>query len=255
MIDKKKLVNCIPQDFREPLKSFLQELLSNLYYVRCLINRIFFFGNLLSRKKYLHLGCGDIRIGNCLNIDYRATKATDLVHDCGNLSLFKDRQFKSVYSHAFFEHLYRDKRIPLLMEVKRVLDEKGYALFLGLPDFERIVTAYLNKEKGLFSETFDLYEVYRYTHGDPERYPSWWLQQLHKSLLDSTELSVLLPQGGFKHFLIFRYCFRNEHLPVSMGFYAWVSEGIKITAKDLPEIIGKYTDNVNIKSLEILKIK
>lgn len=255
MISKKKLVSLVPEDFREPLKSFLKELLSNFYYIRCLVNRIFFFSRILSQKKFLHLGCGDIRIRRCLNLDYRATGATDLVHDCSNLSLFRDKTFSSVYSHAFFEHLYREQRVPLLRDVKRVLCDSGYALFLGMPDFERIAKAYLDREKGLFSDTFNLYEVYRYTHGDPERYPSWWLQQLHKSLLDSEELSALLPEAGFRYFLIFRYCFRSEHLPVSMGFYATFSETARISAKNLPDIINKYTDSVNIKTLEILKIK
>lgn len=255
MIDKKTLIGYLPEDVKEPLKRYLMEILNGYYGFCCLINRLVFFNSLLKTKTSLHIGCGDIRIKNCLNLDYRATRATDLVCDCSNLSLFKDKTFASVYSHAFFEHLYREQRIPLLLEVKRVLIDKGFVLFLGMPDFERAAIAYLSKEKGLFSNVFDIYEVYRYTHGDPERYPSWWLQQLHKSLFDSTELSKLLTRAGFKHFIIFRYCFRSEHLPVSLGFYATISEEKKLSSKDLHLIIDRFTDSVNKKTITILKTK
>jgi SAM-dependent methyltransferase len=251
----KKYQYYIPKIIREPLKIYLKELLVNIYFIRCIINRIFFINKLEKTKTFLHLGCGDLHIDNCINLDYRATKATDLIHDCNNLSLFGDKTFTAVYSHAFFEHLYRVQRLPLLKDIRRVLKDDGYAMFLGIPDFERIATAYINKEKGLFSETFDIFEVYRYTHGDPERYPSWWLQQLHKSLFDATELASLLSQAGFNSYIIFRYCFRSENLPVSLGFYATLTENKNITLKNLILVIDKFTNSVNKKTISILKIK
>jgi hypothetical protein len=81
---------------------------------------------------------------------------------------------------------------------------------------------YLERAPGTAGPVFDLFNVYRYTHGDPEQAPLWWFGQLHKSLFDEDELSSLLKAAGFETFVLFCYGYPGDthELPVTMGFYA-----------------------------------
>jgi len=162
----------------------------------------------------IHLGCGNEDIPDFLNVDVRSTPATDLVLDCSTLDGIPQGVAKVVFCNAFVEHLYRKQLPVFLRELKRVLSADGYAVLLGIPDFETVARSYIQGERGFISERFDLYEVYRYTHGDPESQPSWWLEQLHKNLFDHWSLSQQLADAGFVKYSVFRYYFPGEHLPV-----------------------------------------
>jgi len=115
----------------------------------------------------LHLGCGDKRLEGFVNIDVRATPATDLVLDMNDFTL-DGAAIEVAYSNAFLEHLYRDKRIPHLTALRRALAPGGAACYTGIPYFKAVARAYLEGAPGTFGERFDLYNAYRYTHGDPD---------------------------------------------------------------------------------------
>lgn len=168
----------------------------------------------------VHLGCNTMKFPGFINMDVRQTEATDIVHDCSDLSIFPDDSVLALFSHAFFEHLYREQRAPLLAEIRRVLQPMGWVFFAGIPDFEVIAKKYLEHAQGNVSPSFNLYEVYRYTHGDPEQHPEWWQAQLHKTLFDQNELRALLWQAGFTAPCIFRYAYHSEPNPVNLGFIA-----------------------------------
>jgi hypothetical protein len=171
----------------------------------------------------LHLGCGDKRFGDMVNCEYRATAAADIVMDCGNLSRFKGNSVHLIFSHAFFEHLYKKQHISFLKDCYRVLTTEGILIFLGIPDFQVIAESYLKKAPGIkgVGNTFDIYHAYRYTHGDPEIAPSYWLEQLHKSLFDKAYVEDLLLKAGFGNYSIFNYCYPGEEIPINMGFAAF----------------------------------
>lgn len=231
-------------------------LLAMLNAPRCLGNRYFRLPSLLRQNPNLHLGCDVRRLEKFVNVDCRYTPAADIVHDCVNLALFPDEVFETVYSHAFFEHLFFEKRLACLRSVYRVLKKDGRIVFAGIPDFERIARAYLNKEKGLISETFDLAHVYRYTHGAPEEVSGWWMAQLHKSLFDQQTVRALLIQSGFEEFIIFRYCFRSEPLPVNLGFVGFKSPEKAVWDKEkLARFLKSFSDDYNEHSVEILAVK
>ena len=126
------------------------------------------------------------------------------------------------FSNAFFEHLYRDKRLPHLARVRESLAVDGVCCYIGLPYFRNVARFYLEGAAGTVGPRFDLYNVYRYTHGNPEHQPGWWLGQLHKSLFDEAELGGLLREAGFGSFVMFCYGYPGDtaELPVTMGFYA-----------------------------------
>lgn len=251
-----KRYHALPEPFRRYIKSALNTVSSVFFGVKCGVNSLFLKNYLVAKYRKLHLGCGDVRLGNCVNIDFRATKAADLVMDLNNLGSFKEGTIETVYSHAFFEHIYRPKRSFLLKDIKRILTRNGLVVFLGIPDFERIARAYLNKEQGIIGAKFDLFNVYRYTHGDPEQYPGWWFEQLHKSLFDKEEIVSLLDGAGYPHYTVFRYIFDKEKVPVSLGFIAGNQTfDSRLWGNEIYERILPFNVQINKKSIEILSIK
>jgi predicted SAM-dependent methyltransferase len=169
-----------------------------------------------------HMGCGEQRIEGYVGVDIRNTGAADLVADLNEPKL-PDGQLADVFfSHAFFEHLRRDSRVPHLRALREALAPGGIVCYMGLPDFRRIAELYLEGGPGVIGPTFDLFNVYRLTHGDPEHRPDWWEAQLHKSLFDVEEVGRLLRDAGFASYVVFRYVFPGDAdmLDLSLGSYA-----------------------------------
>lgn len=177
--------------------------------------------NLLRQSEgRIHLGCNDVRLDGFVNVDLRATKATDIVHDCKDLAIFPSNSLSFVYSNAFLEHVYLADQLRLMRDVRRVLADDGWVAFTGLPDFEGVARAYLERRPGHVSEVFNLHEAYRYTHGAPEGKSTWWQAQLHKVLLDAPTLIELCKSVGFASCEVFSYCWGNEPNQVTLGFTA-----------------------------------
>jgi predicted SAM-dependent methyltransferase len=173
------------------------------------------------RSLRLHLGCGGDRLPDCINIDYRPTPATDLTMDL-NVPRLTPSSVALAFSNAFFEHLYRPHRLPHLRRIRESLAADGVCCYIGVPYFRNIAKFYLEKAPGTLGPVFDLYNVYRYTHGDPEGQAAWWIGQLHKSLFDEDEVAGLLAGSGFGSCVMFCYGYPNDtnEVPVTMGFYA-----------------------------------
>jgi predicted SAM-dependent methyltransferase len=169
----------------------------------------------------VHLGCGNDKLPGFVNVDYRPTRATDLVMDL-NVPTFSTGSIALAFSNAFFEHLYRASRLPHLRRIVDALEPDGVCCYIGVPYFRNIARFYLERGPGTAGPVFDLFNVYRYTHGDPEQAPTWWIGQIHKSLFDEEELSALLDESGFGAHVMFCYGYPGDahELPVTMGFYA-----------------------------------
>jgi hypothetical protein len=130
---------------------------------------------------------------------------------------------EACFSSAFFEHLRRSDRVVHLRMVREALAPDGFVCYLGMPDFRAIARLYLEQGPGIVGPVFDLHNVYRYTHGDPEGVvdtPEEYFAQLHKSLFDGEEIQRLLGDAGFPSYVVFSYIFPGESEPVSLGFYA-----------------------------------
>lgn len=209
------------------------------------------------RFNKLHIGCGNQKLSGFINVDVRPTEAADLVHSCIEFEDFPKEYFDLIYSHAFFEHLNATDELTCLKNLNPLLSNKGKIIFLGIPDFEMIAKSYVEKSIGPENEKFGLMQVYRYTHGAPEQGgEDWWFEQLHKSVFDVDRLLTLLTFAGYNHFVIFRYYFRKESIPLNLGFFA--SNQIDFTACTSDTIfaeIGKITKDVENKDVEILYIK
>lgn len=69
----------------------------------------------------LHIGCGDTKKKDYVNVDIRSTIATDIVCDVSNMP-FSDNEFDEVYSHHSFEHF---DFLPAVKELARVSANKA----------------------------------------------------------------------------------------------------------------------------------
>jgi predicted SAM-dependent methyltransferase len=169
----------------------------------------------------IHLGCGDDRLADFVNLDYRLTAAVDVAMDL-NLPALAPGSVALAFSNAFFEHLYRASRGPHLQRMCEALEPGGACCYMGVPYFRNIARLYVERGPGTAGPVFDLFNVYRYTHGDPEGQQAWWIGQLHKSLFDEDELGALLTASGFGAFVMFAYGYPGDvnEVPVTMGFYA-----------------------------------
>jgi predicted SAM-dependent methyltransferase len=190
----------------------------------------------------LHLGCGSNHIDHMVNCEYRATSAADIVMDCADLSNFSSNSVDLIFSHAFFEHLYFNQRLPFLCECCRILKENKRIVFLGLPDLHTIANSYLDRVDFAPGRPFDASIVYRYTHGDPEIAPGWWTEQLHKTLFDKQVVSELLLKSGFDHFALFNYRYKGEHIPLNLGFIAWHGQDDSV---DILQELTPFLDKIH----------
>ena len=181
---------------------------------------LFLFNPLVKRyyvskeRKYYNLGCSGWRLPNFWNVDIRPTLGTHFTSDLTTVRFTNDAQ--CFFSNAFFEHVYRLDRISHLKSLYNSLRNDGFVCYMGIPNFREIAKAYLEGK-----ENFDLFMVYRYTHGDPDRM-SWYIQQLHKSLFDEKELRSLLQESGFSSFVLFEYVYPGDlhQEKINIGFYA-----------------------------------
>jgi predicted SAM-dependent methyltransferase len=200
----------------------------------------------------IHLGCDVVKIDGLINVDVRPTSATDIVRDCGDVSFLPENSADLIFSHAFFEHLYRVQQVPLLTDIRRALAPEGYVFFCGIPDFEVIARCYLEKLKGNVSPTFDLFEVYRYSHGDPEQHPTWWTEQLHKALFDQHEMRSLLSKAGFSNPTLFRYAYRDEPHAMNLAFVA-KKDGSEPTVSAIQELVEQFSFIYRNTKIQILR--
>ncbi len=216
---------------------------------RCTINRLR-IKELVAQNPRLHLGCGPVRLPGFVNLDYRPTAGADLAMDCTDLAPLGKEVVELIYSNAFFEHLFKADGASCLSSCYVALQTNGTLVFSGIPDFESLAVAYLTKKPGITTNVFDLSQVYRYTHGNPEEAHGWWAGQLHKSLFDASSVTESLLESGFRDFVIFRYAFRDE--PVALNL-AWVArKGGALTKEDALEQLLALNQDVNPLGVEVL---
>lgn len=200
----------------------------------------------------LHLGCNTMRFAGFVNVDARQTSATDVVHDCRNLSVFRDECAELIFSHAFFEHLYHNDRPVLLRDVARTLVDGGHAYFCGLPDFEGVARKYLRCRDQEGESTSPLLDAYAATHGSPEGQPEWWMEQLHKSLFDVPMVKRLLASSGLGSFVLFRYAYGQQSDAINLGFVARKGAA-PVTMTDVTGLVNMFARINQPHSVSILE--
>jgi Methyltransferase domain len=181
----------------------------------------------------IQVGSANQRLPGFLNVDIRGVEGVDIVGHAGDLRTIADGAVDILFNSAFFEHVFVPQQPAVLREWKRVLSPSGIILALGIPDFATIARCYLAGAPGIVGPRFDLFNVYRYTHGSPENAserawsawqpdrqpdaaPAGWLPQLHKGLFDADYLYELVEHCGLAA-AVFNYSFPGEEHPLNLG--------------------------------------
>lgn len=145
------------------------------------------FEEVLSNKDLkLHLGCGNKKMLDYINIDCNEESNNDIVDDCISLKKLEDKNnmFSEIFMNAVFEHIQKKERISALKRWSELLKKDGIIRINSIPDFERIAKAYLNKEKSfLHSGEFNLSDIYGWIYG-----PFDTEAQRHKDIFDKEKL-------------------------------------------------------------------
>lgn len=132
----------------------------------------------------LHLGCGKIRLEGFLNIDHRATSATDLECDIGQLP-FDDNAAVRIESYHVIEHLGRHEAVRAVREWYRVL-KPGGVLVIECPDFDATCREYLDGKADRIDNIFGLQRF----EGDSHRF-GYNFARLQRLLTDCGFQSVV----------------------------------------------------------------
>jgi predicted SAM-dependent methyltransferase len=129
----------------------------------------------------LHLGCGKIRLEGYVNIDHRATSATDL--ECDILQLpFNDNAAARIETYHVIEHLGRHEAVRAVREWHRVLKPEG-VLVIECPDFDAACREYLGGREDRIDNIFGLQRF----EGDSHRFG-----------YNFERLGLLLAESGFR---------------------------------------------------------
>ena len=144
----------------------------------------------------LHLCCGGNKYPGYINVDIVPLEGTDAIMKIPQdlFSVSSDTASEILMENGF-EHFYRYEQDDFLKECYRILIKGGRLIMRGIPDFDLITDAYLNKKQGNLSAAFDLYEVYRMTHGEPT--PKNSPHQLHKDIFTKRSVKELLKRHKF----------------------------------------------------------
>ncbi len=94
-------------------------------------------------QKYLHLGCGNIRIPGYCNVDILPTSAVDVVSDISKLDNFEDNTVELIYACHVLEHFSHNEVMAVLNRWFEVLSPGG-ELRVSVPDIDQIVKVYIN---------------------------------------------------------------------------------------------------------------
>jgi len=179
-----------------------------------------------SRITRVNLGCGCTRYPGFVNVDLHPGPDVDLVGSAVSIPL-PDMSVSLLYHNAVFEHVFLRQHSQAMQEAARVLAPDGVHIGLSIPDFRMVARLYLEKASGIVGPYFDLFNAYRYTHGEPEQCelgwesvhptepPGLWTAQLHKSLFDADYLHTLLQ--AWPH-VVFRFRAKGEPHALNLGF-------------------------------------
>ncbi len=134
-----------------------------------------------TRPLRLHLGCGEQRIKGYVNIDWRKTKATDLV--CNILKIpYPDATVDVIETYHVIEHLPRHELPKALKEWFRAM-APGAMLIIECPDFDKAVKEYLGGNEKRIDNIFGL-----------QRFPG----DTHLFGYNFKRLKKILKEAGFK---------------------------------------------------------
>jgi len=156
----------------------------------------------------LHLGCGDRRINDFINIDIQNSPAVDVVADIMDLP-YEENTVDVIYSCCMLEHFGRNNNLKFFRNTcwtdvinywHKIL-KPGGELYISVPDFKAVCEEYLTSG--------DISKIIGITIGGQKNE-----EDLHGMIFDYESLSAELSKGFVN---IERYNWKD--------FYAFKQEG------------------------------
>lgn len=216
------------------------------------LTKKFFLRNFLRDKRGIHLGCGEIKIKDFVNVDIRPTQATDIVCDLNKFDIFPKESFVLAFSNAFLEHLNSKDIVSHLKSVGRILTKNGVMFYMGVPDFGEVAKSYLLKKSTNIRKKIDLEEVFKHTHGGLGS-NSKNNSQTHKSLFDGKTIEKQLLSAGVRHFVIFNYAYFKGESSCYLGFLGFKKKpDIEITKEQIKHYASAFSVLIPPSSIRIL---
>ena len=140
-------------------------------------------------KVLVHIGCGEIKSPEFINIDARPFAHIHIItNELASLPTFEDASVDLIYMCHVLEHVKTPDLLNVLAEMKRVL-KNGGILRLSVPDFDRIIEIYNDCNKDINSVTASL------MGGQEHEY------NIHYSVFNRRRLTELLQDAGFRKVL------------------------------------------------------
>lgn len=140
-------------------------------------------------SKFLHLGCGNIRIENWCNIDIDETGFNDLSDDISKLSTIPDHFAERIYACHVLEH-FSHNEVPKVLKVWFSKLASGGELRISVPDLDRIVSIYSRNPKHFNTKGHTPWIGLIYG-GQEDQY------DFHKTGFNCCWLTKLLEDAGF----------------------------------------------------------
>lgn len=135
----------------------------------------------------LNLGCGNKKIGDCVNVDIIETEATDRVADCINLD-YPDNSVEEIQSYHLIEHLDKGGGYRFVKNCHRML-ETGGKIIIECPELKALC------QKVVDGIATDLTMKYIFGNQRNEFNYHWW-GYCHKNM------KKLLEEVGFTDVVI-----------------------------------------------------
>lgn len=188
----------------------------------------------------IQVGAGYRPIDGFVNCDICPSPGLDYIARAEELFFCAGNAAQVVFSNAVFEHIDPLKYSILFNEWKRVINQDGYVIALGIPDFDTIVKLYLRGD-------MDLDSVYRYSLGELSDQPDLisYVGQIHKKFFTLENLFAIFSEAKFNT-VAFRYSYPGETRAVNLGIVATVGE--KVPA--VPEAFALVPSIENFINLE-----
>lgn len=99
-------------------------------------------------KSYINIGCGTVTFDDCVNMDIADNPLVDAQVIGSVLDIpFEDETFRGVLFCHVLEHLFKREHRRALLEIRRVLKDKG-TVYIEVPDLERAMFNFLANDKG-----------------------------------------------------------------------------------------------------------
>ena len=125
----------------------------------------------------LHLGCGNKKLPNFVNVDIVKTDVTDIVDDVSTLKSFNNNSVNLIYACHVLEHFKRKEYKSVLQRWTELLIPSGI-LRLSVPDFRKAANLYLKN-------LYPLNELLGFLQGGQTHGYNFHYMNLHFNILEN----------------------------------------------------------------------